>query len=48
VALKLGLQLGYWQAQPHEGFVELVQEAEKLGFDCVFTAEAWGWTRSHR
>jgi F420-dependent oxidoreductase-like protein len=42
MALKLGLQLGYWQAQPHKGFVEVVQEAEKLGYDIVFTAEAWG------
>ncbi len=42
MALKLGLQLGYWQAQPHRGFVEVVQEAEKLGYDIVFTAEAWG------
>ena len=42
MALELGLQLGYWQAQPHPGFVETVQEAEKLGYDIVFTAEAWG------
>jgi len=42
MTLKLGLQLGYWQAQPHKGFVETVQEAEKLGYDIVFTAEAWG------
>ena len=42
MTLKLGLQLGYWQAQPHQGFVEVVQEAEKLGYDIVFTAEAWG------
>ena len=40
--MKLGLQLGYWQAQPPENFVEVVQEAEKLGFDICFTAEAWG------
>ena len=42
MTLKLGLQLGYWQAKPHKGFVETVQEAEKLGYDIVFTAEAWG------
>ena len=41
-SLRLGLQLGYWQAKPHENFVEAAQEAEKLGFDTVFTAEAWG------
>jgi F420-dependent oxidoreductase-like protein len=41
-SLKLGLQLGYWGAQPPTGFVETAQEAEKLGYDIVFTAEAWG------
>jgi F420-dependent oxidoreductase-like protein len=40
--MKLGLQLGYWQAQPPAGVLEKVLEAEKLGFDIVFTAEAWG------
>jgi len=40
--LKLGLQLGYWAASPPAGFVELAQEAEALGYDRVFTAEAWG------
>ncbi|NNL67589.1 MAG: LLM class flavin-dependent oxidoreductase, partial [Myxococcales bacterium] len=41
-SLKLGLQLGYWQAQPPTNFVEISQEAERLGYDSVFTAEAWG------
>jgi F420-dependent oxidoreductase-like protein len=40
--LKLGLQLGYWQAGPPAGFVEAAQEAERLGYDSVWTAEAWG------
>lgn len=40
--LKLGLQLGYWSSQPPENFVALAQEAEKLGFDSVWTAEAYG------
>ena len=40
--MKLGLQLGYWGAQPPQGVGELVEEAERCGFDAVFTAEAWG------
>ena len=40
--LKLGLALGYWMAEPPQGFVELAQEAERLGFDSVWSAEAWG------
>jgi F420-dependent oxidoreductase-like protein len=40
--MKLGLQLGYWGAQPPENHGELVAAAEAAGFDAVFTAEAWG------
>ena len=40
--LKLGVQLGYWQRDPHANFVEVAQEAERLGYDSVWTAEAWG------
>jgi F420-dependent oxidoreductase-like protein len=40
--VKLGLQLGYWGAQPPTDAVERILEAERLGFDAVFTAEAWG------
>jgi F420-dependent oxidoreductase-like protein len=40
--MKLGLQLGYWGAQPPAGVGELVEEAERSGFDAVFAAEAWG------
>ncbi len=40
--MKLGLQLGYWGAQPPSGVEQLVEEAERSGFDAVFTAEAWG------
>lgn len=40
--MKLGLQLGYWGAQPPTGTAELVAAAEEAGFDAVFTAEAWG------
>lgn len=40
--MKLGLQLGYWGAQPPAGTAELVAAAEAAGFDAIFTAEAWG------
>jgi F420-dependent oxidoreductase-like protein len=40
--LKLGLQLGYWGALAPANHVELAQEAEKLGYDSVWTGEAWG------
>jgi F420-dependent oxidoreductase-like protein len=42
VGMKLGLQLGYWGAQPPDNHAELVAAAEEAGFDTVFTAEAWG------
>lgn len=40
--LKLGIQLGYWGAQPSPNIIEIAQQAEELGFDSVWTAEAWG------
>src|ERR1051325_1797574 len=40
--MKLGLQLGYWGAQPPQGGGELVAAAEEAGFDAIFAAEAWG------
>ena len=40
--LKLGLQLGYWGAAPNPQMVDIAQEAERLGYDAIFTAEAWG------
>ncbi|MDP3893828.1 LLM class F420-dependent oxidoreductase [Nocardioides sp.] len=40
--MKLGLQLGYWGAQPPQGVGELVAAAEESGFDSIFAAEAWG------
>jgi F420-dependent oxidoreductase-like protein len=40
--MKVGLQLGYWGAQPPAEAAELVKTAEEVGFDAVFAAEAWG------
>ncbi|MFF0814721.1 LLM class F420-dependent oxidoreductase [Rhodococcus sp. NPDC003318] len=40
--MKLGLQLGYWGAQPPANAQELVTEADRSGFDAVFSAESWG------
>ena len=41
-SLRFGVMFGYWQAQPNPNFVAISQEAERLGFDSVWTAEAWG------
>lgn len=40
--MKLGLSVGYWGAGPPPGAAELVEEADRLGFDSVWTAEAYG------
>ena len=40
--VRLGLALGYWGAQPPEDVPQLVAEAERLGFDSVWTSEAYG------
>ncbi len=40
--MKLGLQLGYWGAGPPSGAADLVVEAERLGYDSVWTAESYG------
>jgi F420-dependent oxidoreductase-like protein len=40
--LKYGLAQGYWSARPNPNFVEMAQEAEKLGYDSVWSAESWG------
>ncbi len=43
VSLKLGLNTGYWAAAaPPPSALESVQEAERLGFDSVWTSEAYG------
>ncbi len=40
--LRLGLSLGYWAGGPPPNGAEIVQEADRLGFDSVWTAEAYG------
>jgi F420-dependent oxidoreductase-like protein len=41
--VKLGLIIGYWNnAGPPSGARESIAEAEKLGFDSMWTAEAYG------
>jgi F420-dependent oxidoreductase-like protein len=40
--LKLGLNVGYWAGGPPPGAAESVKEADRLGFDSVWTAEAYG------
>jgi F420-dependent oxidoreductase-like protein len=41
-ALRLGLNTGYWAGGPPAGMAETVLEADRLGFDSVWTAEAYG------
>src|SRR5687768_1348910 len=43
MAMKLGLNLGYWGIGPHgEEAAELVKAAEAAGFDSVWVAESYG------
>jgi F420-dependent oxidoreductase-like protein len=43
MALKLGLNLGYWGIGPHgEQAADLVKAAEAAGFDSVWAAESYG------
>ncbi|MGH2516267.1 MAG: LLM class F420-dependent oxidoreductase [Ktedonobacterales bacterium] len=39
--MRLGLSLGYWGARPNDA-TDMVREAERLGFDSIWTAEAYG------
>src|ERR1039458_9481534 len=40
--LRLGLNVGYWAGGPPPGAQVTVLEAERLGFDSLWTAEAYG------
>ena len=40
--LELGLNTGYWTAGPPPGIEDTIAEAERLGFDSLWTAEAYG------
>jgi len=40
--MKLGMSTGYWGAGPPKGAAEAAVEADRLGFDSIWTAEAYG------
>jgi F420-dependent oxidoreductase-like protein len=40
--LRLGLNVGYWAGGPPAGVAEMIAEAEQLGYDSLWTAEAYG------
>jgi alkanesulfonate monooxygenase SsuD/methylene tetrahydromethanopterin reductase-like flavin-dependent oxidoreductase (luciferase family) len=40
--MKLGYALGYWGRRPPENVPELLTEAVDLGYESVWTAEAYG------
>ena len=42
MTLSLGYSIGYWSSGPPSGALEGIKEAERLGFDSVWTAEAYG------
>jgi F420-dependent oxidoreductase-like protein len=42
MGVKLGVSIAYWGSGPPVGIAELVDEAERLGYDSLWTAEAYG------
>lgn len=42
MSLRLGYSVGYWSSGPPPGALEAILEAERLGFDSVWSAEAYG------
>jgi F420-dependent oxidoreductase-like protein len=40
--VKLGYHTGYWSAGPPPGVTAAIAECERLGFDSIWTAEAYG------
>jgi F420-dependent oxidoreductase-like protein len=40
--IKLGYSSGYWSSGPPAGALDAIREAERLGYDSVWTAEAYG------
>jgi F420-dependent oxidoreductase-like protein len=40
--MKLGYNTGYWGSGPPAGAAKAIAEAERLGFDSIWTAEAYG------
>src|SRR5947209_3360470 len=40
--LRLGMNIGYWGGGPPQGALDSIKEADRLGFESVWTAEAYG------
>jgi F420-dependent oxidoreductase-like protein len=40
--VKLGYHTGYWSAGPPDGVTDAIAQCERLGFDSIWTAEAYG------
>ena len=39
--VRIGIHVGHWEGRPHD-VAELAVEAERAGFDSVWTSETWG------